>query len=62
MKCWDCPHFKIKAEPLKSGKAIWDLGRAKCEKNDLVVEFSSHRYLKSLECVEKKTDVTDTIK
>ena len=53
MKCWDCPHFKIKYEPYKVGHTIWDLGQAKCEKHDLVVDFASHRYLKTLECVEK---------
>lgn len=53
MKCKDCPHFRILYDPIGKGMEIWDLGRAKCEKNDLYVDFSSKRKLNRLECVEK---------
>ena len=52
MKCWDCPHFKIQYEPIRAnGGGCWDLGRAKCNKYDLIVDFPDHRKLKKLQCV-----------
>lgn len=52
MKCLDCPHFKIQYEPIgKISTGIWDFGRAKCNKYDLIVEFADHRKLKKLKCV-----------
>lgn len=54
MKCWDCPHFKIQYEPIgKIKTGIWDFGRAKCNKHDLIVNFPDHRKLKKLQCVEE---------
>ena len=53
MKCWECEHFKIQYEPLRSGSGIWDFGRAKCMKHDLIVDFPNHGKLKKLECVEE---------
>lgn len=54
MKCWDCEHFKIQYEPLKGLSGIWDFGRAKCSKHDLIVDFPDHRKLKKLVCVEEE--------
>ena len=55
MKCVDCYHFHIKQEPLRdSGGIPWDLGLAECDLHNLVVDFSSHRKLNKLECVEDK--------
>ena len=55
IKCWDCPNFKIQYEPIgKISTGIWDFGRAKCTKHDLVVDFPNHRKLKKLECVEER--------
>jgi len=51
-KCIECEHFKIQNEPLKSGGAIWDEGRAACTKYNLVCEFLSHAKLKKLVCTE----------
>lgn len=53
MKCWECAHFKIQYEPLHGISGLYDFGRAKCEKHDLIVDFPNHRKLKKLECVEK---------
>ena len=54
--CWNCKHFKIQYEPIKSKGACWDLGRAKCMKYDLVVDFLNHGKLKRLECAECKNN------
>lgn len=59
MKCTECPHFKILYDPIGEGMEIWGLGRAKCEKNDLYVDFSSKRKLNKLECVEGVYGRTD---
>lgn len=53
MKCWNCEYFKILYEPLRSGKDIYDLGRAECTNFDLVVDFINHRKLKRLECIDE---------
>ena len=52
MKCKDCPHFKTICNPIKHGTEIWDFGRAKCEKHDMIVDFANKRKLNKLECVE----------
>lgn len=55
MKCCDCPHFKIQYEPIgKISTGIWDFGRAKCKKHNLVIDFADHRKLKKLECIEQQ--------
>ena len=53
MRCKDCPHFKIMYNPIKHGTEIWDMGKAKCEKHDLIVDFINKRKLNKLECVEE---------
>ena len=54
MKCCECEHFKIQYEPIgKIRTGIWDFGRAKCMKHDLIVDFPNHGKLKKLECVEE---------
>ncbi len=59
-KCFDCPSFKILYEPIgKIRTGIWDFGKAKCVKHDLVVDFASHRKLKKLECVEEQVMVQE---
>ena len=55
--CYDCPDFKIQYEPLKSGRDVWDYGRAKCLKHDLIIDFASYRKLKKLECIEEVQQV-----
>ena len=44
MKCIDCPHFHI----------VGDLGMARCDKLNLVIDFADFGKLKTLECVETK--------
>lgn len=46
--CYNCKHFHINYEPMKHV----DLGRASCDKHNLIVDFLSHRQLKRLTCVE----------
>lgn len=54
MKCCECPHFKIQYDPIgKISTGLWDFGRARCEKHDLIVDFASKRKLKELVCVEE---------
>lgn len=48
--CKDCPHFHIDYPPLKG----LDMGRASCDKHDLVTDFLDKRKFKRLECVEKE--------
>ena len=54
-KCRDCPYFKVLYEPIKSGKDVWDLGKAKCTKYDLVTDFISHRKFGKLNCILEKS-------
>lgn len=55
MKCWECEHFKILYKPLgKISTGLWDMGKAKCMKHDLYVEFADHRKLMKLNCIEKE--------
>mgnify|MGYP006873033878 CR=1 FL=1 len=52
-RCADCPEFRIRYEPYKSGGYIWDFGLAECRKHGLVVDFASERKLNGLTCVEE---------
>lgn len=52
MTCDKCKYFHILYEPLRSGGTLWDLGRAKCEKNDLIVDFANHGRFKRLSTCE----------
>lgn len=54
MHCKDCEHFKIMYEPLKDKGVIWDFGRARCEKHNLITDFANHRKFERLECVEMR--------
>lgn len=49
MTCDKCKYFHILYEPLRSGGVLWDFGRAKCEKNDLIVDFANHGKFKRLD-------------
>lgn len=53
MRCVDCPNFQIQYEPIGKGSDIWDFGRAKCNKYDLIVDYPNKRRLNKLECVEE---------
>ena len=54
MKCKECPFFKILYETLGKGKYLFDFGKAKCNKHNLFVDFTSHRKLNKLECIESE--------
>lgn len=53
MLCKDCPHFKIAYEPIKAEKGYWDLGRAFCDRYELVTDFANHGKLNKIKCVEE---------
>lgn len=48
MKCKDCPHFKVAAEPFG-----YEWGLARCMKYDLVTDFKNHRKLNRLTCDDR---------
>ena len=52
MTCDKCEYFKILYEPIRSEGVLWDLGRAECEKHNLIVEFANHGKFKKLEVCE----------
>lgn len=54
MHCKDCQYFKILYEPIRTTGALWDLGRAKCEKHNLITDFANHGKFERLECVEMR--------
>ena len=49
--CKDCPSFKIIMNPVRVGGELMELGQARCEKYDMIVDFADHRKLNKLECV-----------
>ena len=49
MTCDKCKHFKILCEPLRTPDALWDWGRAKCEKHDLITDFANRGKFKRLD-------------
>lgn len=56
MLCKDCEHFRIRYEPLKVGKDIWDFGMAQCDKYQMVVEFASRRKINKLKCIDDEKE------
>ena len=50
MTCENCEHFKILYEPLRTKGTLWDLGRAVCQKHNLVTDFFNHGKFKKLKC------------
>lgn len=58
-RCVGCESFRILYEPIKDPQGgCWDSGLARCDKHDLVCDFTSARKLNRLVCVEEqeKTD------
>ena len=53
MTCDKCEYFKILYEPLRTTGTLWDLGRAKCERFNLITDFANHGKFKRLECPER---------
>ena len=56
MMCKDCKDFHVIAEPIKADGDVLDLGMAKCDKYNMVVDFIDHRKLNKLECVRGEQD------
>lgn len=52
MTCDKCKHFKILYEPLRTEGTLWDMGRAKCDKHNLITDFANHGKFKRLDTCE----------
>ena len=52
MTCDKCEHFKILYEPIRTPEILWDMGRAICNKHDLIVDFANHGKFKRLDTCE----------
>lgn len=52
MTCDKCKHFKVLYEPLRTTGELWDMGRAKCDKHDLITDFANHGKFKRLATCE----------
>ena len=50
MRCKDCPHFRVTADPVKGV----DFGHAVCDKYGLVTDFLDRRKFSRLVCIEQK--------
>ena len=51
--CKDCPYFKIIINPVRADGELFELGQARCEKYNMLVDFADHRKLNKLECVKR---------
>ena len=47
MTCDKCKYFHILCMPLRMGE-LWDMGRAKCDKHNLITDFVNYRKIKHL--------------
>ena len=52
MTCDKCKYFNVLYEPLKTAGALWDMGRAKCNKHDYITDFANHGKFKRLDTCE----------
>ena len=52
MTCNKCKYFRIQYEPLRTSGTLWDMGRAKCDKHDLILDFANHGKFKRLDACE----------
>ena len=55
ISCTECKYFKVTQEPLRGMGGLIDLGQARCEKHDLIKDFShkgQFKYLKPCEYYE----------
>jgi len=52
MTCDKCKYFKVLYEPLRTEGALWDMGRAICNKHDLIIDFANHGKFKRLDTCE----------
>lgn len=59
MSCDKCKHFKVLYEPIRTEGVLWDMGRAICEKHDLICDFSTHGKFKKLKCPDDKKEIEE---
>lgn len=54
MTCDECKYFKIIQEPLRTEGTIFDFGRVRCEKHNLISDFCSisHKEFEQLDTCE----------
>ena len=52
MTCDKCKYFKILYEPLRTKGELWDMGRAECDKHNLITDFANHSKFKRLDTCE----------
>lgn len=52
MTCDECTHFKVLYEPLRTKGALWNMGRAKCDKHNLITDFTNYGKFKRLDTCE----------
>lgn len=56
-KCVECEFFHDLYKPIKGdGIGVYDAGRCKCEKHNLVCDYVSTQQLNKLVCIEEKND------
>lgn len=59
ISCTECKYFKITQEPLRGMGGLIDLGQARCEKHDLIKDFSHKGQFKYLKPCEYYEDFKD---
>ena len=59
ISCTECKYFKVTQEPLRGTGGVIDLGQARCEKHDLIKDFSHNGQFKYLKPCEYYVDFKD---
>lgn len=63
MTCDKCKYFKIVQEPLRTTGTLWDMGRAVCNKHNLITDFADHRKFERLDtCEDYENKALDKIR
>lgn len=52
MTCDKCKFFKVLYEPLRTTGELWDMGRAICNKHNLITDFANYGKFKRLDTCE----------
>ena len=52
MTCDKCKYFEVLYEPLRTKGELWDMGRAKCDRRNLITDFANHGKFKRLDTCE----------
>jgi hypothetical protein len=59
ISCTECKYFKVTQEPLRGTGGVIDLGQARCEKHDLIKDFTHKGQFKHLKPCEYYVDFKD---